>query len=1153
MASFLQHNNPWIESTILYAASFDPAICQDETDANGDDDDDINEEEVEEPQTENTIPSGLLPSPKHGSSKNGQSLRNATPPSRKGKIVQVIQRGGDYDWNNNKNWQGRRPRGNGNDTYCLPYLVIHDGQYAAIAFLSPETLQELSSSPTIISNRSLVSITHYTVSTILQCCQKNQTQQQQQKKKQQSKKKMTKTTSFDFDTHSGILNHLYFTATNNINNTNNHHHHPHEPNGYTLIPPTIQTQLPHQIPNNELYLCLYIQGTITMIGAENQGLIGFPKDVHCSIPLRRVLREHEEMYESFWNEDGNGTLSHFMLIDKLKAVHGYYRMLDQKKYGSSEEAVIVDDIDDDDEEVEDDDNDEEEEEEEGEQQHDPPRGVVGGRTKKQYGQRGRKKRDKDIDRHHRTATSASQTKRTTTTTTTASKSLMTNVIPGWPWESRLVEGHPSRIAPTARAATVHAPGASAAAASNNDTDREIASAMLMMRNSPRGQDDSGDIIADGGEGRVSAAAASAQGGGNPNTEAAVTPTTVSTPHPPLGNVQELLELGLDIELFLGVESQSESYDNAVQAEAATPSAASAVGDGTIDDRNLNTEEREVEADGTEMDTEEPNEQQQSSRAFGTQEETSHQASFVGINDMLVDEDDNADEDNGDDEQNDGNSVEVAFENGGGNYDDYLDGTDRLLQTQPESTAYYHGSHSPNRARETGEERDSQTPQSIRNAGNQPLRPTDEYSRSLQRIEEAEEIAAKASSRRKQSRRNKSKRRSEEEDDEDEYPIPMSQRKVPPETLEGYAVLESQIPVPSPRGTSTEPVARANDEEDDEAKDEEDYDQLVGGQSQIPTSTKSRRVVEHNKKAGRPTTRFKRRIEEDEEEEDDYPIPVSQRKAPPETLEGYAVLESQIPLPPPRGASREPVTREEAEEQEEEEEKEEQEEEDDKDDDDDEDYYPPGRQSQIPINTKLKRVEKQTKKADNSTAKNSMQSKSPRMEIHISDDDSSDEWMRVRKHKKQDVSESESEDSSDDWMKVHKITNRAKRHRAVNDDIPDNDVVDDDAKDVDDDASDESSYEPTFEAQMAGEGSEEAVPPSSPGKTSGKRAARQQRKPSKEAKANYDVAAFSSKASIVLGFSSSKVSVQKKVGKKKPRGEQFDVASFVDKAQRLCGL
>ena len=139
------------------------------------------------------------------------------------------------------------------------------------------------------------------------------------------------------------------------------------------------------------------------------------------------------------------------------------------------------------------------------------------------------------------------------------------------------------------------------------------------------------------------------------------------------------------------------------------------------------------------------------------------------------------------------------------------------------------------------------------------------------------------------------------------------------------------------------------------------------------------------------------------------------------------------------------------------------------------------------------------------------------------------------------------------MKVHKITNRAKRHRAVNDDIPDNDVVDDDAKDVDDDASDESSYEPTFEAQMAGEGSEEAVPPSSPGKTSGKRAARQQRKPSKEAKANYDVAAFSSKASIVLGFSSSKVSVQKKVGKKKPRGEQFDVASFVDKAQRLCGL
>jgi hypothetical protein len=248
-----------------------------------------------------------------------------------------------------------------------------------------------------------------------------------------------------------------------------------------------------------------------------------------------------------------------------------------------------------------------------------------------------------------------------------------------------------------------------------------------------------------------------------------------------------------------------------------------------------------------------------------------------------------------------------------------------------------------------------------------------------------------------------------------------------------------------------------------------------------------------------------------------------------------------------------------------EEKEEEREEDDDDDPDenDEDYYPPGRRSQIPISTKSKRVEKQTKWADNSTARNAKQLKSPRKEIHISDDDSG-ERMRVRKHKKQD--DSESEDSSDDWMKVHKITNLAKRHRAVNDDVLDDDEVVDDIN-VDDDASDDDasdeSYEPTFEAQMAGEGSEEAVPPSPGNKsfsnieTSGKRAAgnhrQQQHKPSKEAKANYDVAAFSSKASIMLGFSSSKVSVQKKVGKKKTRGEQFDVASFVNKAQRLCGL
>jgi hypothetical protein len=55
------------------------------------------------------------------------------------------------------------------------------------------------------------------------------------------------------------------------------------------------------------------------------------------------------------------------------------------------------------------------------------------------------------------------------------------------------------------------------------------------------------------------------------------------------------------------------------------------------------------------------------------------------------------------------------------------------------------------------------------------------------------------------------------------------------------------------------------------------------------------------------------------------------------------------------------------------------------------------------------------------------------------------------------------------------------------------------------------------------------------------------------KGNYDVAVVSSKASILLGFASSETKGAKKNKRKKPRGEQFDVASFVDKAQRLCGF
>jgi len=148
MASLLQNTNPWMEQTFVYAASFDPQCCNvahdndddnhhhrpfnnnDDTnndnattgndnngnaDAGNNDDDDsdahlFDSQYVAEPQTVNTIPSGLLPSsPTTATAANDEDaaagaigaayyVGATTPPSRQCKIVQVIQRGGNFDY-----------------------------------------------------------------------------------------------------------------------------------------------------------------------------------------------------------------------------------------------------------------------------------------------------------------------------------------------------------------------------------------------------------------------------------------------------------------------------------------------------------------------------------------------------------------------------------------------------------------------------------------------------------------------------------------------------------------------------------------------------------------------------------------------------------------------------------------------------------------------------------------------------------------------------------------------------------------------------------------------------------------------------------------------------------------------------------------------
>ena len=219
MATFLQRSNAWIESTFLYASTvFDPdSINVDNSNSGGgavdltskahDNDNAVDEEDV--PQTEDTIPSGLVSSQKqynnnnnnanHGSANGGPQQRSINnnspipPPSRRGKFVQVLHSGGslDYYTNHTNNINDRRSSNNANSSTSTreqslpPHIVISDGEYCCIAFLSPETCVALLSvqpfsynycNPcgSLPSKRSIIGISQYTVSTILQCCHHSQ-------------------------------------------------------------------------------------------------------------------------------------------------------------------------------------------------------------------------------------------------------------------------------------------------------------------------------------------------------------------------------------------------------------------------------------------------------------------------------------------------------------------------------------------------------------------------------------------------------------------------------------------------------------------------------------------------------------------------------------------------------------------------------------------------------------------------------------------------------------------------------------------------------------------------------------------------------------------------------------------------------------------
>jgi len=327
MAAFLQKSDPWIENTFVHACSF-ATVRQAAAHAatQPQEEEEFFDSQQEWEQTENTIPAGLLPSQPTENAHNYYT----DSPSRQSKIVQITCRGG-------SGWDGSIVHANRDS--CPPYVLLHDGRYSAVAFLSDKAMASIGmiiSNTTMdnrgenavkrrrkrnktglaydsdhsstmstmhnraeraarraalngynitLRNKSLVCITHYTISTIKQCCSSQH--------------------------RTAVLNSLD-------------------------IPSNMQQQLQSQL-NLGLFMCVYLQGPITVIGGENQGLIGNSVDVHCSVRVRQALKDLDAIAK-----DENGCDSYSKLMQTLEACHCFYMERAQRKMDRDNEGTVSD-------------------------------------------------------------------------------------------------------------------------------------------------------------------------------------------------------------------------------------------------------------------------------------------------------------------------------------------------------------------------------------------------------------------------------------------------------------------------------------------------------------------------------------------------------------------------------------------------------------------------------------------------------------------------------------------------------------------------------------------------------------------------------------------------------------------------------------------
>jgi hypothetical protein len=320
MAAFLQPADPWIENSFVHAISFQSDSDDHAADASQEQLQQQSESQWQESQwgqTESTIPSGLLPSQPRATTTDFEY--QVVVPSRQAKIIQIIYRGG-------HGWDGSSVHSCASDANnCPPYVILHDGEFSTVAFLSTEAMrsigmnvndnagaQKLSTAATNQGYESGSSASSLRAERASRRAQRNNNTAKKSSNIQIQRRLAAQRITLRGKCLASI-NHYTISTISQCLSYNSHH----------ITSVLNSLDIPHDhhkqlSPLKQFMMCIYVTGSITVIGGENGGLIGESYDVHCSVKVRRALRD-------FVGQCDDDDDAYNRLVERLEEVHLYYQ------------------------------------------------------------------------------------------------------------------------------------------------------------------------------------------------------------------------------------------------------------------------------------------------------------------------------------------------------------------------------------------------------------------------------------------------------------------------------------------------------------------------------------------------------------------------------------------------------------------------------------------------------------------------------------------------------------------------------------------------------------------------------------------------------------------------------------------------------------